>query len=377
MAACPANLFVPTADGGILFNYEQCFECGTCYLVCNTEGAITWTLPRGRPRRRLPAELAVRFGVCLKLQDRRPEVDPLTGAARHDPRFTGLSDADLAALEWALRCADAWGGTVVAVTAGPAVADGILHFALGDGAEARRVNLTHDAPSETVAAALAPALAGCELVWCGDQSLDRGSGSVPAYLAALLGARQALGLVAIELDGTPGVVTATRRLDGGRRERLRVRAPGVLSVEGATARLRRASVGSWLAARRSAIDVQPGPPVIEQGSRTTRPFRPRARVLPAPVGHTARRADRGADRHRPAGSSGDHGRDAGARRGRGPHPGGAGRVGVPGRVRLADATWPDVDEPGLLLADPGRGVRAARSPPRATPWINAAYCSIE
>jgi ferredoxin like protein len=45
--ACPARLFVPTADGGILFNYEECFECGTCYLVCNTEGAITWEYPAG------------------------------------------------------------------------------------------------------------------------------------------------------------------------------------------------------------------------------------------------------------------------------------------------------------------------------------------
>jgi ferredoxin like protein len=45
--ACPAALFVPKADGGILFNYEHCFECGTCYLVCNTEGAITWTYPEG------------------------------------------------------------------------------------------------------------------------------------------------------------------------------------------------------------------------------------------------------------------------------------------------------------------------------------------
>ena len=230
----------------------------------------------------------MRFGVCVKLQDRRPEVDPLTGATRHDPRFTGLSDADLAALEWAVRCADAWGGTVVAVTAGGPVADGILRIALGVGTEARRVDLAPDAPSETVAAALAPALAGCDLVWCGDHSLDRGSGSVPAFVAARLGAAQALGLVAVELHATPGVVTATRRLDGGRRERLRVRAPGVLSVEGATARLRRSSVGDSLAARRSAIDVQPGPPVIEHGSRTTRPFRPRARVLPAPVGHTAR-----------------------------------------------------------------------------------------
>ena len=47
VVACPANLFVPTADGGILFNYEQCFECGTCYLVCNREGAMTWSSPVG------------------------------------------------------------------------------------------------------------------------------------------------------------------------------------------------------------------------------------------------------------------------------------------------------------------------------------------
>ena len=47
IVACPAKLFVSTSDGGILFNYEQCFECGTCYLVCDTEGAITWTYPQG------------------------------------------------------------------------------------------------------------------------------------------------------------------------------------------------------------------------------------------------------------------------------------------------------------------------------------------
>lgn len=47
IVACPANLFVPTSQGGIVFNYEQCFECGTCYLVCNEEGAISWTYPDG------------------------------------------------------------------------------------------------------------------------------------------------------------------------------------------------------------------------------------------------------------------------------------------------------------------------------------------
>lgn len=47
VTACPANLFVPTSDGGILFNYEQCFECGTCYMVCSVEGAISWNYPEG------------------------------------------------------------------------------------------------------------------------------------------------------------------------------------------------------------------------------------------------------------------------------------------------------------------------------------------
>ncbi|GAB3696788.1 ferredoxin family protein [Saccharopolyspora tripterygii] len=47
VSACPAKLFVPTGDGGILFNYEQCFECGTCYQICNNEGAISWTYPDG------------------------------------------------------------------------------------------------------------------------------------------------------------------------------------------------------------------------------------------------------------------------------------------------------------------------------------------
>ena len=47
VVACPANLFVPTAEGGVLFNYEECFECGTCYMVCNSEGALTWTYPNG------------------------------------------------------------------------------------------------------------------------------------------------------------------------------------------------------------------------------------------------------------------------------------------------------------------------------------------
>lgn len=47
VTVCPAQLFVPLEDGGVLFNYEQCFECGSCYLVCNEAGAISWRYPEG------------------------------------------------------------------------------------------------------------------------------------------------------------------------------------------------------------------------------------------------------------------------------------------------------------------------------------------
>jgi ferredoxin like protein len=45
--ACPAGLFSPVSGGGILFSYEQCFECGTCYQICERPGAISWSYPDG------------------------------------------------------------------------------------------------------------------------------------------------------------------------------------------------------------------------------------------------------------------------------------------------------------------------------------------
>jgi electron transfer flavoprotein beta subunit len=227
------------------------------------------------------------IGVCLKRVDLRPEVDPISGVVHHDARSTGLSDADRAALEWALRAGEAWGEPVLAVTAGPPDADAVLLDALAAGAgSVVRVDLAAGVPSPLVAAALAAHLDGCRLVLCGDLSVDGGSGSVPAYLAGHLGAAQALGLVALEL-GPPGTVTALRRLDGGRRERLRVTAPAVCSVEGATARLRRAPLAAVLAARRTAVPVQRAATLSPaNGHHAVRPYRPRARELPPPHGDT-------------------------------------------------------------------------------------------
>ena len=42
--ACPAGLFTLDEDGELHFNYEGCFECGTCRIVCPHE-AVSWNYP--------------------------------------------------------------------------------------------------------------------------------------------------------------------------------------------------------------------------------------------------------------------------------------------------------------------------------------------
>ena len=232
------------------------------------------------------------IAACLKWVDLRPEVDRLRGHVRSDPRTAGISPADAAALEWALRCGERWGQPVMAVSSGPAAADRVLRDALAVGAaHAVRVDMRADLPSGAVAAELGRVLrpAGVGIVWCGDHSLDRGSGSLPGFLAAELGLPQALGLVDVALGDECGHVVVCRRLDRGRRERVGLDGAGVLSVEGSTARLRRAALGALMAARDAAVDVAvpvlahpadgPGTPVLHA-------FRPRARELPAPAGAT-------------------------------------------------------------------------------------------
>lgn len=232
------------------------------------------------------------IAVALKWVPLRVEVDPLTGAVDADARFAGCSAADQAALEWALRLADGTGGEVVVVTAGPAEADALLRDALAAGASrAVRVDTPRAIASEVVASALVESVGAVDLLCAGDHSLDRGSGSVPVFVAAELGCAQALGLVAAELDpdapagqGAAVTVRATRRLDHGRREVLRVSSPAVLSFEGGTAELRRAPLAAVLAARSAAIEVLPWGGQPESRVRVTRraPYRPRPRALPPP-----------------------------------------------------------------------------------------------
>ena len=229
--------------------------------------------------------------VALKRVDLRPEVDPLTGTVRHDRRSSGLSLADAAALEWALRLGEAWELPVTAITAGPAEAQSVLRDAAAFGA-GRLVRVPEEAgaPSEAVARSLAPLLGGAVVVCCGDYSADRGSGSVPAFLADQLEAAQALGLTGLTPEGA-GVLVGQRRLDAGRRERLRVSAPAVISVEPGAARLRRAPLSGLMAASQATIETAATDRVTDRRRvhvLRTVPYRPRPKTLPPPSGGSPR-----------------------------------------------------------------------------------------
>lgn len=232
------------------------------------------------------------IAACVKWVDLRPEVDPLHGTVHTSDRTGGFSAADAAAVEVALRLADEWGAATAVVCAGAPVAAPRLRELLAAGV-GRVVRVDWDAghPGQETAAALAPVLSAADLaadlVLCGDHSSDRGSGAVPALLAHHLGAAQALGLVEVGPGGGPGEVVAVRRLDAGRRERLRVRVPAVCSVEGSVAELRRAPLAASLRRRDAEVEVRPGPLRHHVEPPRLRPWRPRARLLAPPEGDRA------------------------------------------------------------------------------------------
>ena len=244
--------------------------------------------------------------AALSWSWRETEVDPLTGAVRANLRDRGPNASELAALEHALRLGEKWDAHVVAACVAPAGADEMLREALAVGAaQALRVEparwMARPRPVGMVggergsAAALAEAVRRRygvpDLVLCGDVAADRATGSFPAYLAASLGAAQALGCVRLEpVDGY--ALRVHRRLDGGRREVLMVRPPAVVSIEAAGVRVRRAGLPATLAKQDAAITAAATPAAA--AARRIRllgvhPYRPRPRELPGPTGNALHR----------------------------------------------------------------------------------------
>lgn len=154
-----------------------------------------------------------------------------------DPDGTGLGRDDAHALAQgvALATGDKRHDELTALLAGTAVDSGPLHRALAAGAS-RAVRLTGDdfanADFHMVGQALATGIKrlGADLVLTGARSDDEGLGAVPASTARHLGFICVSGVEELgpAADGAAAVEVVVR--GGGKKRRLRVELPAVLSV---------------------------------------------------------------------------------------------------------------------------------------------------
>ena len=158
--------------------------------------------------------------VCFRAPPPGPEVDALAGA-------------DALALAHALVLGAGDQRTTTALLGGTSMEAGSLRLALAAGVErAVRVAADDMAGSDfhTIGQLLAIALRrmGADLVLTGVRSDDEGLGAAPAAIARHLSANYVAGVeeVALVSEGTVDVVAR----GGGRKRRLRVKLPAVLSI---------------------------------------------------------------------------------------------------------------------------------------------------
>ncbi len=141
---------------------------------------------------------------------------------------------DRHALEEALRIRERRGGTVTALSMGPPEARAALEEALATGAD-RAVLLCDPAFAGADSLATARTLAGavqvlgrCDLVLCGNESVDGATGQVPPQLAEFLALPHATSVCRIDVRDARTVV-AERHVEGGRL-RIELSLPAVIAV---------------------------------------------------------------------------------------------------------------------------------------------------
>ncbi len=206
------------------------------------------------------AEL-VKIAVCIKWvpDPEYPLRATADGLSLDAPGLTYMaSPLDMVACEAGVRLKEAAGGSVSLFTAGPEAADAGLRAALSLGADdATRVSFAGGGLSggtrtgRLLAAAIA--LEVPDVILCGTRSPDSGSEAVPASIAELLGMPLVTNVVSVS---GMGPLEIERRLEGGRRQTLRVQPPVVIAVEESLCDPRYPSVLARRKADRAAITLR-------------------------------------------------------------------------------------------------------------------------
>ncbi|HQW50925.1 MAG TPA: hypothetical protein PL082_02610 [Tepidiformaceae bacterium] len=203
----------------------------------------------------------MKIAVCIKWvpDPEYPLRATADGLSLDAPGLTYMaSPLDMVACEAGVRLKEAAGGSVSLFTAGPEAADAGLRAALSLGADdATRVSFAGGGLSggtrtgRLLAAAIA--LEVPDVILCGTRSPDSGSEAVPASIAELLGMPLVTNVVS--LSGI-GPLEIERRLEGGRRQTLRVQPPVVIALEESLCDPRYPSVLARRKADRAAITLR-------------------------------------------------------------------------------------------------------------------------
>jgi electron transfer flavoprotein beta subunit len=238
------------------------------------------------------------IAICLKhvpARDWAPRVDATGRRVDETDAAWVLSEPDAYALEAALRLKDAWGGEVIAITAGPGRARAVLREALARGAD--RAILVEDdrlggADPALAADALAGALRGeaVDLVFSGLQSDDQGQAQTGGLLGERLGLPVATIVVAIEPGA--GEVRVKRELEAGWFQWVTLPLPALLTIQSGIDPLRYATLKGTMAARKKEVRVVPlaasAAPVLEVVALSPPRARAAARRIEAPPAEAAR-----------------------------------------------------------------------------------------
>lgn len=173
-----------------------------------------------------------------------------------------MNSYDEYALEEALRLAEQCGGQVTPLTVGPAGDKAVLIRAAGMGA-ARGVHISYEGqtplrPSNIAAMAAAWAQEQAyDLILAGVMSEDALQGAVGPMLAELLGLPLTTAVVELALEPESGLVRVVREMEGGRRQRVSLPLPALLTVQSSPHRPRYPSLSSLLQAKKNPPQTIP------------------------------------------------------------------------------------------------------------------------
>jgi electron transfer flavoprotein beta subunit len=161
--------------------------------------------------------------VCTKVVPKPEEVrvDPATRMLDRAGARSEINPPDMNALEMALKLKDRFGGRVSILSMGPLYYEPILRVALAMGCD--HIYLLSDrrfAGADTLATTYTLAQAirkigDVDLIFCGEESSDGATGSVPSGLAEWLDLPQMTLLTALEVDPERRVGRGRRGVKGG------------------------------------------------------------------------------------------------------------------------------------------------------------------